>query len=292
MKELKIGYLSDTHLDFYVSQKDPNRMKQPIKNYIEKLLQPEKADVLIIAGDMTHYNMQLFELVDQLRSSYDKFLIVEGNHDRYLVSNNVRDKYKKSSQARIDEVINEYKDDNDVYFLAGDVVDIKGVKFGGYGNWYNLDTDGKIASWNDIMYDSNLIMEGAEPNRFTYGYGGSHKASQWDTQAFRLENEKMLENIIKEQCNILVTHIVPAVIPDEHLYSGHVGDGNNLFYMTDDIEEVQKTGADIVIYGHNHTCIEFDLEGIEFKTNALGYPNELTGFDGINHFTYFTKDSN
>jgi len=219
---------------------------------------------------------------------YNDVFIVHGNHDLYLINDKQKKKYHSRSIERIEEIQEWCDTQSNIHFLDGNVVNIDGLKIGGFGNWYNLDTIGKIASWNEVMNDSNLIMDGAGPIRFQYGYGASHKESQWDTQGFRIENEKKMQNIIDEKCDILLCHIIPAIIPDEHMFHGHVGEGNNIFYMTDDIEKVIETGAEVVIYGHNHSVKEFDLEGITFATNALGYPMEYGLAKKIEHFD-FTK---
>ena len=292
MKEYKIGYSSDEHLDFYCFEKNTQapKFKRQIKNYIEKFKGKDAGgDILLCGGDTSHYDDQTKEYLTQMNELYTHVFIVSGNHDLYLVSDKQQRKYSKNSINRVNEMKEWCDNQTNIHYLDGNVVNIDGLKIGGLGNWYNLDTLGKIASWNEIMNDSNLIMEGAEPIRFQYGYGASHKESQWDTQAHRKTQEDAMKRIQEEKCDILLTHIIPTIIPDEFLFHGHHGESANIFYMSDDIEEVKKTGAEIVVYGHNHEVRKWDYEGIEWKTNAVGYPQEYTGFEGIQHF-YFIKE--
>lgn len=53
---MKIAYISDLHLDFYIQPHASWERKMP--RLLEELLPTEKADVLIIAGDLSHYNSQ------------------------------------------------------------------------------------------------------------------------------------------------------------------------------------------------------------------------------------------
>ena len=285
MNNFKIGYISDLHMDFFVSQKDRNRLQKPVSNYITQIMKPEKSDILILAGDLTHYNQQLFELLEQLKEYTNDIFVTFGNHDLYLVSNSQRDRYNLQSEDRLKEIQEYCANDPRLHYLDGNVVNINGLKVGGYGNWYNLPTNGLIAQWNEVMNDSNLIYGGTEHNVIHYGYGAVEKHSNWDTQAFRKTQEDALQRIIDEKCDILVTHICPSIIPDDHLFTGHIQDRDNIFYATDDFEEVKKTECEVVIYGHNHQIAEWSQEGIDFKTNAVGYPMEYQG-NGIQYFDF------
>lgn len=286
MKTFKIGYISDLHIDFYVKDMNPSSLEKPMKRFIDNYMLPEKMDILLIAGDEGHYEEQTKEFITQMKEFATHVCLVGGNHSMYLVSRSQKDKHHACSSNRVKNIKDWCATQDNVYYLDGDVVNVNGLKIGGYMNWYNLDTDGKIAQWNDVMNDSNLIMEGKEPTRVMYGYGAYEKTSNWDTQSFRKYQEECLNNISKEKCNILLTHIVPVIIPDEFQEIGYVNSRNNIFYMTDDLEKVKETDAEVVIYGHNHTVIEWELSDIQFKSNALGYPKE-PGATKIEYFDYF-----
>ena len=290
MKTISINFVSDEHLDFYIGHPTGNKDKdrKRVRFFVESRLQPSKGDVFITAGDQGHYNSDIKIYLDIMKEYYEHVIIVPGNHNLYLISNSQRDKYNLQSENRLKE-IQEYCDNDPVlHYLDGNVVNINGIKIGGYGNWYNLPTNGLIAQWNDVMNDSNLIYGGTEHNVIQYGYGAYEKYSNWDTQAFRKTQEESLQRIVDEKCDILVTHMCPSIIPDEYLDSYHVDSRNNIFYATDDFHEVKKTECSLVIYGHNHQIAEWSQEGIDFKTNAVGYPMEYQG-NGIQYFD-FIKD--
>jgi len=290
-REFKIGHISDLHLDFYISQKDPKRLEAPIRNYISKILKPEKYDILLLAGDLTHYNQQLFELLTQLKEFANHIMLVPGNHDLYLVNNSQKDKYNLQSENRLDEIRDWCSNEITIYFLEGQVINIDGLKIGGYGNWYDLPTNGLKYQWNEVMNDSNLIYGGSEQSIIMYGYGAVEKQSNWDTQKYRAKNEEYLQNIINERCHILLTHIIPCIRPDSEREFERVGDRNRIFYETDDIDKVKESECEVIVFGHTHEISDFDYEGINFISNGVGYPTEYKN-NGIESFNFIISNKN
>jgi len=290
MKDYKIGFLSDTHLDFYITETNPNNKKlgKQVKRFIDDLLKPEGGDILLVAGDIGHYENQNKELLIQLSLHYNTVLFVSGNHELYLINNNHQEKYNYTSINRLEEMREWSFNQTNIHFLEGNVININGLKIGGYGNWYDLPTDDDLTEWREIMNDSNLIMTNHKPYIQYYGYGGRIKLTTFDTQAYRRENEKQLDKIVEEKCDILMCHIIPCIIPDHLKFRGHVGNSANRFYETDDFEKVKETGCEIVVYGHDHSNKEWFLDDIEFKTNSVSYPSEV-GFKQIEHFTYIKE---
>ena len=277
MKSLKIGYISDEHIDFYVKTGTKN---DKIRKYIEGILKPEGGDILLCAGDISHYNNQTKFYLKEMTKYYNNVVFVHGNHDMYLVSEGQKKKFKKDSFKRLEDLREFAFNEPNIHFLEGSVVSIDGLKIGGLSNWYDLPSPGYIQQWKEVMNDSNLILEGSEPTALSFSY--FEKSVSFDTQKFRKDIEKQWDEI--EKCDILLTHICPVIIPDEHL-SVYVNDRNNIFFMTDDIDRVKKTNCEIVVYGHNHQNETWDYEDIEFKTNAIGYPVEHSG-NSIKHFNF------
>ena len=272
---MKIGYLSDTHIDFFI--KDDSDIK--FDNYIKSVIKPEGGDVLIVAGDISHYNSQIKKFLEKMTEYYNQIVFVYGNHDLYLISNSQKKLYKKNSFNRIKDLEDWSLEKKNIHFLNGTYISINGVKIGGLTNWYNLPTQSHINDWNIIMNDSNLIFEGRDHYIVNIPYN-THKVSSFDTQKFRKKQEELFNNL--ENLDILVTHICPSIIPNEYL-SEHTNKKSLMFYMTDDMNRVKKTGAKYVVYGHNHTITTWNQDDINFLTNSIGYPNELI-FEGIKHF--------
>lgn len=273
---MKIGYVSDTHMDFFIKN---NVDKVPA--YIVSTLNPQGGDVLIVAGDISHYNDQIKKFLKTMTAFYNHIIFTFGNHELYLVSESQKKKYKKDSFNRIRELEDWVAEETNIYMLNGNTVTIDGITFGGLPHWYDLPTQGHLDLWNKEINDSNLIYEGKEHIKVDFGYY-SEKISTFNTQSFRKEQEEKFSKL--RDIDVLVTHICPSIIPEQNTFHGYHDDsGSDLFYMTDDFKRVKQTGAKYVVYGHNHTETKWERDGVKFLTNSIGYPSEWKG----NNIKYF-----
>lgn len=271
---IKIDFISDIHLDFWVRELAPgNKLNKLINIFITNTLKPLDGDVLVIAGDLGHYYHQDTELLRQLKTFYKEIIIVMGNHDLYLVSSGQQKKYNKNSFNRIVEM-KEFCKEHNIHYLDGDTITINNVRIGGVGMWYNLPTQGHIAQWNKVMNDSNLIMEGTSPYKMLLDYYHYEKISAFDTQKHYLNEVQKLKNL---KCDVLVTHVPPVLIPNE-LKGRYVDDRNNIFYESDNFENVFKTEAKLIISGHVHDVYDYKISNIiRHVINPLGYKQEDKG---------------
>lgn len=70
---MKVDVTSDLHVDFWIDVKKPaTKQKKLITEWIAKLLPETPSDVIVIAGDIGHYNWQNKILFDVLRKTYKK----------------------------------------------------------------------------------------------------------------------------------------------------------------------------------------------------------------------------
>ena len=274
---MKLAYTSDTHLDFWVKDVNPQSPKThlKIKKYIKEILKPKEADVLVVAGDIGHYNKQNLILLTELKKIYKEVIVVNGNHDMYLVSKNIQNQYDYLSFKRSDEMKQMCKD-NDIHYLDGDIVEIEGVRIGGTGMWYHLE-DEDLYDWKDCMNDAQLIMNGPITRSYggwtMYNSGSDFISPTFKTQ-FHYEKEvKKLEKI--KDIDVFVSHVSPITIPDE-IKDERYGRNNkyNKFYESDNLKKLQETGAKHCVFGHTHIEKEFSVGGIDFHVSAVGYPQE------------------
>ena len=276
MKQIKIDFISDIHVDFWIPSKLPQGQKlfQKVSEYVEDTLKPQDGDVLVIAGDIGHYFSQDTLVLKKLKEYYERIVIVRGNHDMYLVSKNLQEKYNFDSFSRTLEM-KRFCNENEIYYLDGDSIDIKGFKFGGVGMWYNTPTNDDIEYWKTTMNDSNLIMKG-RPYTVSYGYGARHKVNTFDTQGYYLQEVQKLKELSKKDIDVLVTHIIPTLIPEEKMPQQYAGDKSNMFYMSDNKEIVKEMNPELVIFGHTHIQYDMNIDGIQYVCNPLGYKSEKT----------------
>lgn len=278
---MKIDYASDLHIDFWISQVNPQHKKfgLNLSNFVDTILPKDHStlgDVLVLAGDLSHYNQQTMFLLIELKKYYKNIIVTFGNHDLYMLSKNIIKKYKSSSENRIAE-LKEICESLDIHYLDGQVIDIDGVKIGGTGSWYNLPTNADLKTWNKVMNDSNYIYHGA-PSTPIGMYQSSYTItnSNWDTQKFWLKEKAKLIEIAKQGCDVFITHVGLNYPPLEGINPKYIGDSNNIFYFTDNIELLKQSGCKVHIHGHTHDNLDYMVDGINIVCNPLGYPEDNT----------------
>lgn len=261
---MKIAYTSDIHLDFWISEtSNEDKINRSIVNFIDRILEPTAADVLVIAGDIGHYNNTNIILLKRLQKIYKDVVIVSGNHDKYLVSGGQRSKYQYNSYSRVKE----FKDmciTEGIHYLDGSTVDINGVKFGGTELWYDI-SDPKVRQlWENYYNDSKLIYLSYP---ITVPYSG-RLAPTFDSQSHYKNEMIKLSNI--DSCDIFVSHVLPIEQPYESNYDPEF----DVFYWCDALKHLKRMEVKHAIYGHSHEARKFSHKGIEFYNSAIGYPSE------------------
>ena len=244
---MKIDYISDLHLDFHVKH-DGNQLKwiKKTNDFLNSLLPEEKGEVLIIAGDLSHYNLQSKWLLEFFSDEYEKVFFTIGNHDLYLISDNQRKKYG-GSKFKVYELLEMISHLPNVHLLLDyNVVNYKGIKFSGSTNWYSLDTFEELNFFNSVMNDSKLI----------------HRIDIKQANYLEGREYEELENV-----DVIVTHVPPIIIDSHHKFR------STYCYLN----QLTELKAKHYIFGHCHEQNEYEKAEVKFYINALGYPNENKG---------------
>jgi Predicted ICC-like phosphoesterases len=253
--------ISDVHLDFHVTY-GSNQISQErkVKKFVDSLMPDNPSQVLIIAGDLGHYNAQNCMLLESLKRFYADILIVRGNHDLYLISNHQLSKYDHSSLNRWQEMKELAKAINGVHVLEGDSITIAGVTFGGTGMWYdfsygikemNQTYEAMHALWCKWMNDGRMI----------------HGLPKFE------EELKLLEQVI-DQSDVIVTHVGPDWSKLQARYQSGLTSG---FYFFDGSAILTRASGKVWCFGHTHDHYAYEKNGCYLINNALGYPGDNPG---------------
>lgn len=239
---MKISYISDLHLDFYVGLK--KKLEQKTVDFLTTLLPEEKGEVLVIAGDISHYNKQSFLALQFFSTIFEQVIFVLGNHDYYLISGNQQKKYHRKSREREVELYNMISQLPNVKLLTHfERFQYKDVSFAGATNWYALANFKEQQFFKVSSNDSVLIKA-------------------MDIQAINRLEMSAYQNL--QEVDVLITHVPPITI-DTHRYRN-----STACYLN----ELPDINARVCIFGHCHEQKMYEKAGIRFYINALGYPDE------------------
>jgi len=272
---------SDLHLDFWIDNAgSKNKQVRQMKEMLEKLIPENQSTILIIAGDIGHYNTQNALFLKLIKERYEHVLWVHGNHDLYMVSKSILKKFKNSSSLRLAEMTSMANDVGAIR-LDGSVVDIGGVKFGGAGGWYDtayavqefgLTTEAVRNMWYTVMNDCNFIKE---------------NGLNIDFELMALEERLKIKSIINHS-DVIITHVPPEWTNIPFKYKN----AHSTFWRFDGSEflDILKENT-IWIYGHVHDKIySKHPSGVIMAANPLGYPME-NGYNNISRRVFVTMDT-
>ncbi|GAB6448805.1 hypothetical protein bcgnr5369_17160 [Bacillus cereus] len=253
--------MSDIHLDFWVPM-DHNiiKLEKKTKLFAESLIPDNPSRILIIPGDLGHYNLQNYWCLQHLSSIYDYVFLVFGNHDYYLENGNQKKKYKRNSNNRIIEMKNMTRNLENVFHLEGTSVEIDGMYYGGTGMWYDFQYGQQVQGFNE------------DELRYIWANNSNdYKKINGFLTLDKFEEEKsQLEEVIG-RLDVVITHMGPTwdLSPYKEDESKH-----NSYYFFDGKEFFNDKKERIWCFGHAHMELDKRIGSTRFISHALGYPDE------------------
>ncbi|RIO07381.1 serine/threonine protein phosphatase [Mammaliicoccus sciuri] len=256
---MNISYINDLHIDHWVKwNPSQEKYKVRVQKFVQDLIDKsniENKEVMIIAGDISHFNFINNWVLEVFNEQFEKTFVVTGNHDYYLISKNQKRKYKNSSMIRakeMSELIDELS--NVVYFhsvYGTGAFSYKGKVFAGITMTSLPETDEEKSFYQNIMNDSKYITSSPE-----------------SYNSFDMTVYKYLKNL---NIDVFISHypLVRTYSHNKHLIDGSLGS-----YLC----RVDEHIAPINFFGHVHEEDQlYEVLGTKHYTNALGYPQEKLG---------------
>lgn len=243
---MEIDYLSDLHTDFWAKHNsNEKKWKRQTNLFLNKLIPEQIGEVVVVAGDISHYNLQSFWVLEYLSQHYKQVFFVLGNHDYYLISEHQCKKYNHNSINRVNELIEMITDLSNVVLLQEyEPYDYNGTLFAGATNWYSLKEPGEQLFFNTVSNDSAAII-------------GLDIALEHEKEMAAYRNLK--------EVDVLVTH-VPVIRLETHKKYN-----STYCYLNELLPKAAHH-----IFGHCHEQDVKEKAGMHFYINALGYINEWT----------------
>lgn len=287
IKELNVFYISDLHIDFHIKEtNESEKLKKQINKFILDLgvqnIPEQERDVIVIAGDLSHYFVHNKIFLTQLKEYFREVIVVPGNHDYYLVSNAQERKYLFNSYNRILE-LKVFCSENKINFLDGRTICIDGFRIGGaMGYWdssYLKHLNPKVTEYeaNELykkeLNDINFIMFGEKPYKIPLAYGAYHLKSTFESSEFREVQMKRIQDITDEgSLHLMITHYAPTIhleFPEKYQ-----DDEVNTFYTFDGSKFQETLKPKFWLFGHVHHRQNFLINETNYLSNPYGYPSE------------------
>ena len=257
-----IDIISDLHFDYWV--KSSACTKSRMEHFINHILPETPSDILIIAGDIGHYNTQNIMGLQILKDTYKYICWTHGNHDLLLITKSSLKKYHKDSFKRLSKMVELSNELENVYYLDGNVIDIDGITIGGASGWYDFQYGIQVhyssieqmhMMWSNGMIDARKIF----PVLF-------------DTLKYADEQYKKLDTVVNSSPDIIVSHVGP----DWGKIHPRFNDPSTGLFYFDGKELLSKLDENTTwVYGHTHDRIEYQHHmGCHMMCNPMGYPWE------------------
>lgn len=287
---MKFAILGDTHFDFWLLT---NFKEKHFHLQFRKLLESAQSDVLLLPGDIGHYNAQNLQCLQYMKQYFDRIVVTFGNHDYYLITNSVREKYKyrnpnRPSEERVHEMKKMIEDAEGIDYVDGNILDIEGIKIGGATGWYDGSLIINKTSHEDINWDWRFMSNDANliyPN----GNNGVKFDRLFHEQKHRLD-------AVYRECDIMMSHVSPlsewkqfvemygfdsdqAARDPNYSINHEALQDYRAFYCYDGKEYLENGSMKHWVFGHTHrnfsrTYERQDGKTVQIHCNSIGYPDK------------------
>ena len=257
MKDLKVDYVSDLHLSFYLKCYEKGYNKRDMEIFVEEKIRSQvQGEILVIAGDISEYVESAVSFLEMCSRHYEKVFFVAGNHEYYLsriMAPEVREEFNGRSFNKIVKIRELDQDSDKIEFLDSScqnqgIAEYKGFTIAGDTMWYVPKSLKDWFFYYVLSNDSRLIR--------------SERSAKERIEKLNLYSSCWYE-CLPENVDLIISHIPPTSNPK----SKHQ---NNACYNNDLKNFKSKTW----IYGHDHTEADFYKEGTRFVSNPWGYDSK------------------
>jgi Icc-related predicted phosphoesterase len=251
---MRIRIYSDLHLEH---------------SYPGQYFNPGSGELLILAGDIlcAHHlkkNGYLNEIyrkfIRECSENYDNVLYVKGNHEYYSYN------YEGA-----DKVLREALPDN-FHLLDNETIKIGDVCFLGFTMWTDFFNENPIE-----MMDAQMYMNDYKSIRIGANY---RKLNTNDVIEFHRTSRAYLEQqleALKNERVFVISHHAPSPQCIASAYKNFRCNGafcSNLDELILNNQNLQNW-----VFGHVHTCFDFNIGQCRLVANPRGYNHESTGFN-------------
>lgn len=253
---VKVAYCSDLHLDNF--RLFGEWVYPPILNQSNN-----KADILIIAGDLGEYKYLLHHknFIKSVAKTYKHVLIVEGNHEFY--------------ESDIDD-LPPFKYPKNVHLLKNETFVYENIVFFGGTLWSNLTDLNSLDQYNikHMISDFKLISNKKENCSFSIEKMG---------HLYNAFIENLYEthiNLKDDQKLFVISHFAPSI---KSVTPGYENSAINPYFCNNLDDLIVGMKPIVWVHGHTHSMHDYMIGDTKVLCNPRGYPREM------DHIVYTPK---
>jgi len=236
---MRVFAISDIHVDYEANAR-----------WVASLSTSDhRADVLIVAGDLTDTLPLLGWCLSTLATRFSQVLFVPGNHELWTI----RDPVKKCSMEKFRDVATVVEQSG----ASMRTWRAHGLSIVPLFSWYDYSFGEPCEELQSIWMDFRAC-------RWPEGYFAPQVAEYFAG----LNHEQALpagDDVITFSHFLPREDVIPAYMP-RMLYP--------ILGSSRLDAQIRRLGSDIHVYGHSHINRKVEIDGISYVNNAFGYPRE------------------
>ena len=212
----------------------------------------------VVAGDVSRERADVRPILEEISKHYLMTMFVDGNDEHRWGLDNLGESYET-----LREDIGTIKD---FIFLQDDCLVIDNVAFVGTNGWTCFD----FADDNSYL-DNKRWME--ERYKISMYAGQQVEAMAMSDAGFLCRTVKKLQTHPDIKKIVMISHFVPdarLLKHDVHLDNSHRLGTTGNSWLTRCLEEDHEKKIDTWCFGHYHSDIEMNLDGVRYINNARG----------------------
>lgn len=279
-KLVRIASVSDLHVDFAANREALVKLATAIHR--------EKADLVIVAGDVSHVDDHIARALRAFRLAAPKVAYLPGNHDLWFVKDNAVEDPEVDSWRRYRTDLKAIVEGEDCHYLPSHPLLLGPVGVVGTTGWYDhsmLRPEVRAEVSDEALAAKRLGRAQWSDGRFAvFRDAQGRPMSDIDVaRVMEAELEAQLESVETDpeiEDVVVATHVLgfrQALGPAK----GMPWDYFDAFMGSTELGRIVKTSKKVraAIYGHTHRPGRFEVGTVQVYGTPLGYPRERKGVD-------------
>jgi len=212
----------------------------------------------VISGDISRERANIRPVLEEISKHYIMTMFVDGNDEHRWGLDNLGESYET-----LKEDIGTIKD---FIFLQDDCLVIDNVAFVGTNGWTCFD----FAEDNSYLNNKRWMEDRYKISMYA---GQQIEAMAMSDAGFLCRTVKKLQTHPDIKKIVMITHFVPDIRllkHDIHLNGTHMLGCQGNSFLTRCLEEDHEKKIDTWCFGHYHSDIDMNLDGIRYLNNARG----------------------